>query len=202
MALAADPWLERHLAALALTTGRRMLEADGAGPERLESLRSAIEWLGRGLAVAPDNDVLLYNAGFSAARLGRDWDEYQAAYQDALSKCSTKDAPWFVIPSNNKWFRNVAVSQFIVDTLKDMDLRYPRGTPADVPPEIAKATPSRTPDVADETGSSGWVWIVVLAAGCGIAYLAWRRRHPTSGGSSSMSRPPGNALESAGAMLR
>ncbi len=55
------PIWERHLAALALTTGRRMLEAGGAGPERLESIRSAIEWLGRGLAVAPD-DAALHDA--------------------------------------------------------------------------------------------------------------------------------------------
>jgi hypothetical protein len=85
---------------------------------------------------------------------------------------------------------------------KEGEPRNPGALPADVPPEIAKATPSRTPDVADETGGSGWVWIAVLVAGGGIAYLAWRRRHPTSGGSSSMSHPPGNAFESAGAMLR
>jgi hypothetical protein len=85
---------------------------------------------------------------------------------------------------------------------RDDQPRDPGALPADVPPEIAKATPSRTPDAVDETGGSGWVWIVVLAGGSGIAYLAWRRRHPTSGGSSSMSRPPANALHSAGAMLR
>jgi uncharacterized protein DUF2491 len=88
---------------------------------------------------------------------------------------------------------------------KEGQPRNPGALPADVPPEIAKATPNRTPDVPDvpeEAGGSGWVWIVVLAGGCGIAYLAWRRRRPTSGGSSSMSRPPGSPLESAGAMLR
>jgi hypothetical protein len=85
---------------------------------------------------------------------------------------------------------------------RDDQPRDPGALPADVPPEIAKATPSRTPDAVDETGGSGWVWIVVLAGGSGIAYLAWRRRHSTSGGSSSMSRPPANALQSAGSMLR
>ena len=53
------------------------------------------------------------------------WDDYQAAYQDALSKCSQPDAPWFVIPSNRKWFRNLAISQIIVDALERMDLKYP-----------------------------------------------------------------------------
>lgn len=52
------PTWERHLAALALTTGRRMLEAGGDGAKRLESIRSAIEWLGRGLAIAPDDAAL------------------------------------------------------------------------------------------------------------------------------------------------
>jgi len=60
------PTWERHLAALALTTGRRMLEAGGTGPERVESIRSAIEWLGRGLAVAPDDAAL--NDALVAAR--------------------------------------------------------------------------------------------------------------------------------------
>jgi PPK2 family polyphosphate:nucleotide phosphotransferase len=46
------------------------------------------------------------------------WDEYQTAFEDAVSKCSTKQAPWYVIPSNRKWFRNLAVSQILVDTLE------------------------------------------------------------------------------------
>ena len=43
-----------------------------------------------------------------------DWDEYIEAYEDMLRKCSTKLAPWYVIPANKKWFRNLAVSQIIV----------------------------------------------------------------------------------------
>jgi len=59
------------------------------------------------------------------------WDDYQAAYQDALANCSQPNAPWFVIPSNRKWFRNLAISQIIVDTLERMDLKYPKAeTPA------------------------------------------------------------------------
>lgn len=53
------------------------------------------------------------------------WDDYQAAYEDAIGKCSTKHAPWYVIPANKKWFRNLAISQIIVDTLEDLDLQYP-----------------------------------------------------------------------------
>ncbi len=54
------------------------------------------------------------------------WDQYIAAYEDVLRKCSTKDAPWYVIPANHKWFRNVAVSEIVMRTLEDMDLKYPK----------------------------------------------------------------------------
>jgi PPK2 family polyphosphate:nucleotide phosphotransferase len=54
------------------------------------------------------------------------WADYTVAYEDALSKCSTKAAPWFVIPSNHKWFRNLAVSQIIVETLEDLNMKFPK----------------------------------------------------------------------------
>src|SRR5256885_349492 len=46
------------------------------------------------------------------------WDQYIDAYQDMLRKCSTKHAPWYVIPANRKWFRNLAVSQILCDELE------------------------------------------------------------------------------------
>ncbi len=54
------------------------------------------------------------------------WDQYLDAYTDVLRKCSTEYAPWYVIPANRKWFRNLAVSQIMVDTLESMDLKYPK----------------------------------------------------------------------------
>jgi PPK2 family polyphosphate:nucleotide phosphotransferase len=54
------------------------------------------------------------------------WDQYTDAYQDMLRKCSTKCAPWYVIPANNKWFRNLAVSQILRETLESMDLKFPK----------------------------------------------------------------------------
>jgi PPK2 family polyphosphate:nucleotide phosphotransferase len=54
------------------------------------------------------------------------WPEYVAAYEDALSKCSTASAPWYVIPSDKKWFRNYAVTRLLVETLEHLDLRLPR----------------------------------------------------------------------------
>ena len=56
------------------------------------------------------------------------WDDYQKAYEEAISKTSTKHAPWYVIPSNHKWFRNLAVSNIIVDTLKSLDMEFPAPT--------------------------------------------------------------------------
>jgi PPK2 family polyphosphate:nucleotide phosphotransferase len=54
------------------------------------------------------------------------WDDYIAAYDDMLRKCSTGYAPWYVIPANKKWFRNLAVSQIMLDTLESMDLKSPK----------------------------------------------------------------------------
>jgi PPK2 family polyphosphate:nucleotide phosphotransferase len=45
------------------------------------------------------------------------WDKYRKAYEDALEKCSTDHAPWHVIPADQKWFRNLAVSEILVKTL-------------------------------------------------------------------------------------
>ena len=56
------------------------------------------------------------------------WNDYWKAYEEALSKCSTKHAPWYIIPSNHKWFRNLAVSQIIVETLESFDMKLPAPT--------------------------------------------------------------------------
>jgi PPK2 family polyphosphate:nucleotide phosphotransferase len=54
------------------------------------------------------------------------WEAYMAAYEDALSKCSTKRAPWYVIPANKKWFRNLAVSEIIAETLESLHMKFPK----------------------------------------------------------------------------
>jgi len=53
------------------------------------------------------------------------WPDYMKAYEDAIEKTSTKHAPWYVIPSNHKWFRDLAISEILADTLEDMDLKLP-----------------------------------------------------------------------------
>lgn len=54
------------------------------------------------------------------------WDDYQGAYEAMLEKCSTQQAPWYILPSNHKWFRNLAASQIIAATLQELHLQLPR----------------------------------------------------------------------------
>jgi PPK2 family polyphosphate:nucleotide phosphotransferase len=53
------------------------------------------------------------------------WPKYIEAYDDALARTSTKRAPWYVIPANHKWFRNLAISQIVADTMNEMGLKLP-----------------------------------------------------------------------------
>ncbi|MFZ1217125.1 MAG: PPK2 family polyphosphate kinase, partial [Pseudolabrys sp.] len=56
------------------------------------------------------------------------WSKYIDAFEAAISKCSTEHAPWFIIPSNQKWFRNFAVSQIVARAMEDMKLTLPKPT--------------------------------------------------------------------------
>ncbi len=53
------------------------------------------------------------------------WDEYQSAYSIAITRCSTRWAPWYVVPANDKEYRNWAVSRILIETLKEMNPQYP-----------------------------------------------------------------------------
>jgi PPK2 family polyphosphate:nucleotide phosphotransferase len=53
------------------------------------------------------------------------WEEYQVAYEDTINACSTEHAPWYVVPANKKWYRNLVVARTIADTLQAMNPRYP-----------------------------------------------------------------------------
>jgi PPK2 family polyphosphate:nucleotide phosphotransferase len=54
------------------------------------------------------------------------WDEYMAAYQLALSRTSTPDAPWFVVPANHKWYARWAVERLLLDALRRIDPQWPQ----------------------------------------------------------------------------
>lgn len=53
------------------------------------------------------------------------WDEYMVAYQDVLNRCSTSWAPWYAIPADQNWYRNLAVMRVVTDTLRNMNPRFP-----------------------------------------------------------------------------
>jgi PPK2 family polyphosphate:nucleotide phosphotransferase len=54
------------------------------------------------------------------------WDAYQQAYEEAIANTATKDAPWFVVPADHKWFTRVVITAAIIDALASLDLHYPR----------------------------------------------------------------------------
>ena len=53
------------------------------------------------------------------------WDAYTEAFEDALSKCSTDVAPWFVVPSNRKWARNLVIAEIVAERMRGLDMRFP-----------------------------------------------------------------------------
>jgi PPK2 family polyphosphate:nucleotide phosphotransferase len=63
------------------------------------------------------------------------WDAYIAAFEDALSKTSTDYAPWYVIPANRNWMRNLAVASILAETIDDLKPAYPPAAP-DLPPNL------------------------------------------------------------------
>jgi len=52
------------------------------------------------------------------------WDAYQEAYEDALSRCSTNEAPWYIVPANEKWYRNLLVARTLVHTLRPYKVQW------------------------------------------------------------------------------
>ena len=70
----------------------------------------------------PSRNWKISDADYSEREL---WPKYIEAYEDILERTSTKHAPWYVIPSNHKWFRDLAISEIIAETLDDMGLKLP-----------------------------------------------------------------------------
>ncbi|MBX3440506.1 MAG: polyphosphate kinase 2 family protein [Planctomycetaceae bacterium] len=54
-----------------------------------------------------------------------EWSQYRAAYEEALTECSTEWAPWYIIPADQKWYRNLAIAEVVVATLEEMNPRFP-----------------------------------------------------------------------------
>ena len=103
---------EAHLAESGTTVVKFFLHI--SKDEQAERLRKRLE--------EPDK-----NWKFRAADLEerKHWDAYQEAFEDALTKTSTTTAPWYVIPADHKWYRDWAVLSVLVETLREMDPKYP-----------------------------------------------------------------------------
>jgi PPK2 family polyphosphate:nucleotide phosphotransferase len=59
----------------------------------------------------------------------RFWHAYQRAYDEALTRCNTKESPWYIVPANHKWYRNLIVSRILRKTLEDLDPQFPPPQP-------------------------------------------------------------------------
>ena len=57
------------------------------------------------------------------------WNQYMAAYEDALTRCNTEYAPWHIVPANRKWYRNLVISNTIIEALERLDMQYPAPEP-------------------------------------------------------------------------
>src|SRR5271154_6342422 len=73
----------------------------------------------------PDKHWKLSEADFRERQF---WSQYEQAYNDIFAATSHKHAPWFIIPSDRKWYRNAAISRIILDVMQDLDLKYPKPT--------------------------------------------------------------------------
>jgi len=81
------------------------------------------------------------------------WSDYQVAYDAALFRCSTEESPWYVVPANKKWYRNWAITKILIETLEELDPRYPE-TDLDIPAlaERLAPAPGRTPGTKGRPG--------------------------------------------------
>jgi hypothetical protein len=84
------------------------------------------------------------------------WDDYQKAYEDAITATSTKYAPWYIIPADNKWFARLAIASIIYRAFDKLDLHYPTVTEAQkVELQKAKAQLLAEDKIAESKKSKG-----------------------------------------------
>lgn len=105
---------------------RRVVDAGTHTIKVMLHISKAEQKLRLGERLADPTKHWKYNAGDLTERAF--WDDYQAAYQDALTRCSTDSAPWYVVPGDRKWYRDWVVANLLVRSLREMSPRYP---PAD-----------------------------------------------------------------------
>ena len=101
-------------------TRLRKLVSQAFTPRRIERLRDRV-----------DDPAKRWKFRMGDLETRKSWSKYVAAYEDALSRTSTADAPWYVIPADKKWYRDWAVATIMVEVLESMDLTWP-GPAADL----------------------------------------------------------------------
>ena len=81
------------------------------------------------------------------------WDDYREAYEIALERCNTDAAPWYVVPSDHKWYRNWAVGQLLLEALRGMKLEWPEPD-YDVEEQRARLEEETSPETLEEKAQS------------------------------------------------
>ncbi len=82
--------------------------------EQLERFRARVENENKHWKISP--------ADFEQRKY---WDDYMLAFERVLNKCSTEQAPWYIVPADHKWYRNVVVSSILLETLEGLDMKFP-----------------------------------------------------------------------------
>ncbi len=72
-----------------------------------------------------DNPEKQFKFSLGDLAVREQWDDYQRAYTDVLERCSTAEAPWYVVPADHKWYRDVAVARILAETARELDPQYP-----------------------------------------------------------------------------
>lgn len=72
-----------------------------------------------------DNPDKRWKFSIGDLEVRKQWDDYRAAYEEALSRCSTERAPWFVVPADHKWYRDLALAEIVAETGRRLDPQYP-----------------------------------------------------------------------------
>ena len=104
----------------------RMLSRSGTAVVKI-MLHVSYEEQGRRLEERTERPDKQWKVGASDLGDRALWSDYQAAYEEAVSRTSTKEAPWYVVPADRKWFRNWAIGQILVRRLEQLDPHYPPG---------------------------------------------------------------------------
>ena len=73
-----------------------------------------------------DNPTKHWKFSVADLKMRERWNEFHTAYEDAINQCSTKHAPWHIVPADRKWFRDYVVAKTVVDALERLKMKWPK----------------------------------------------------------------------------